>query len=152
MTKNVRSIPGHWAIQEDIWTIVGGHFSPDSLSPEVYDAVLGRLEERPGEYISVFEEMFLGLPFDAERWSRFYLASFLELAAQREPRRAGLAASRLLKQYDAVMIVPDELGGPNKVSDLVSEETMRTLQRIQVQRAELKALAAGGPQETTGNG
>jgi hypothetical protein len=128
-------------IEADITLVVGGHFTPDALSPEVYGQLIAKLAARSRDYVAVFRWMFLGQAFDAVRASRLHLPTFLQLVAPREPEAAAETATDLLRQYDAVMIIPDELGGYDSVGPRLSEETARMLKRIEIQRAQLRSIA-----------
>jgi hypothetical protein len=127
-------------IEDDIRTIVGGHFTPDALSPAVYDATLARARARPKEYLDAFEALFLGLNFDALIQSRLYLPTFLKLLAGADPARVRALAAALLKLYDSVMVTYDAARDKRALFALLPEETVRLLQRLEVRRVELRAL------------
>jgi hypothetical protein len=127
-------------IESDIRTIVQGNFTPDALGPEKYDQVIKRARAQPGEYVDVFERLYLGANFDALAQSRLYLPAFLKIIADRDPERAQAAARRLLKQYDAVLLVYDEVKYKPALFDLLPEETVRMLQSLEARRAELRSL------------
>ena len=126
--------------EEDITLIVGGHFTPDALGPDVYDAVVARAKGHADAYLDVFESMYLGPKFDAELQSRLYLPSFLQLVYTSSPDRTRQAASRLLKQYDAILVVYDNASDKQALFKLLPDETVRLLQRLDIRRKELQEL------------
>jgi hypothetical protein len=127
-------------IQEDIQTIVGGHFTPDALSPEVYDAVAARAKAQANQYLEVFESMYLSDDFDAIAQSRLYLPSFLELVRASAPARTRKDAGRLLKLYTAVLIIFDNALSKDALFALLPEETVRTVKRLDIRRNELREV------------
>ncbi len=128
------------SIQRDIRTMVGGNFTPDALGPEAYQGILTRARSHPDEYLREFEELFLGLNFDAVAQSRLHLPSFLELLQSRDPSRVRLTAKRLLKQYDAVLILYDAARDQTALLALVPEEMVRLVQRLNTRRTQLRLL------------
>src|SRR5205807_2651911 len=109
-------------MENDIWTIVGGDFSPDSLGPERYEAMIARVRSRAGDYLNLLESLFLGPNFDAVMQSRLYLPSFLKLVADVEPERVRATAERLLKQINAVLVVYDNVTDKEALFKLLPEE------------------------------
>lgn len=127
-------------IDADILTIVGGNFTPVSLGPETYQAILDRAHARAKEYINRFEALFLGANFDALLQSRLHLPAFLELLADSEPNAVRATAASLLKQYDAVLVVYDEVKDKQALYDLLPEDSMRMFQRLESRRRSLQLL------------
>lgn len=130
-------------IQDDIMTIVGGNFTPVSLGVEGYEAVLRRARARAKDYLVVFETLFLGTNFDAMLQSRLHLPTFLELLADTEPEAVRMTAERLLKQYDAVLILYDQATDKPALFHLLPEDSMRLFQRLDSRRKSLQLLAEG---------
>jgi hypothetical protein len=128
-------------IEADIETMVGGHFTADALSPEVYDEIVGRAEARADEYLDVFERMFLGPDFDAVAQSDLYLPTCLAILARTAPDRARQTAARLLRCYDVVLTAYDAALAQDSLFDLLSEDTINLLRRLDVRRIELRGLS-----------
>lgn len=128
------------SVQEDVLLIVGGHFTPASLGPQAYEEIRNRARSRSGEYLDAFESLFLGSKFDALLQSRLLLPTLLELLADIEPVRVRTIAEQLLKQYDAVLVLYDEVKNKKALFDLLPEETVRQSQRLDERRIELRAL------------
>lgn len=128
------------SIEQDIRLIVSGHFTPDALSPEVHGAVLERAKGHPGEYLTVFESMYLCPNFDPRVQSSLYLPTFLELMVDGEPERTRAIASHLLRDYDIVMVVYDDARDRAEVLKQLPDETVRFLQRLDIRRMELRGL------------
>lgn len=127
-------------IDDDIHKIVGGHFTPDAFGPDVYDAVLSRVKADPRAYLDTFETLFLSTNFDAQAQSSLYLPSFLKIIYPLAPERARASATRLLKQYNAVLVVYDDARDKDALFRLLPEETVRMIQRLDIRRKELHAL------------
>jgi hypothetical protein len=127
-------------IEADIRTIVGGHFSPDSLSPEVYKAISARATRAAAAYLDVFDAMFLGEHFDAREQSRLFLPSFLKLVRESAPDRTRRSVARLLKLYDAVMVVYDDARDKAMLFKTLPDETGWMLERLEMRRKELRLL------------
>jgi hypothetical protein len=128
------------SIEDDIHIIVGGNFTPDSLGPEVYHEILTRARSRAKEYIEVFESLFLGPNFDAIAQSRLHLPAFLKLLVDIEPDLVRAAADRLLKQYNAVLVVYDNARDRRALLELLPEETRRLSRRLERRRMGLQDL------------
>jgi hypothetical protein len=127
-------------IEDDIRRIVGGHFTPDSYGPDIYNAIVARARGQAVVYIDVFESIYLSANFDAQAQSRLYLPSFLQLVFPSSPERTRLAATQLLKLYDAVMVIYDAAKNKDALLRLLPEETVRMLQRLDSRRKELRDL------------
>lgn len=127
-------------IQSDIRKIVGGHFTPDALSPEIHGAIAARAKARASEYLDVFDSMYLGVNFDAFVQSELYLPSFLELVMPSAPDRATASARALLRMYDAVMVLYDHAADQPRLLTLEPDETRRLVERMNVRRLELRTL------------
>jgi hypothetical protein len=128
-------------IAADIEIMVSGHFTADALSPEVYDAILARAAARADEYLDVFERLFLGPDFDALAQSDLYLPTFLAILARTIPDRVRATAARLLRGYDVALIAYDEGREEETFFELLSEDTINLLRRLDVRRRELRGLA-----------
>ncbi|MFN8475291.1 MAG: hypothetical protein U0822_24120 [Anaerolineae bacterium] len=131
------------SIQDDILTIVGGNFTPVSLGVDGYEAVRSRARSRAADYLAVFEQLFLGANFDAMLQSRLHLPTFLELLSDVEPEAVRQTADRLLKQYDAVLIMYDQAKDKSALFELLPEDSMRLFQRLDSRRKSLQLLAEG---------
>ena len=127
-------------IQSDIQHIVGGHFTPDALSPEIHGAIASRAKARAKDYLDVFDSTYLGVSFDAIKQSQLYLPSFLELVLPAAPERAKASAAALLRMYDAVLVVFDHATDKPALLRLVPDETGRLIERLNVRRKELQTI------------
>ena len=139
-------IEGAEAIEADIRQVVGGHFTQAALGP-VYADTIARVRARAADYLSVFEAMFLGARFDAVTQSRWHLPSFLELLADEDRERMRATAAVLLRMYDAVMHVPDDVDEAKRdeLHALLSEDTLGLLERLDQRRAMLRYLVGLPP-------
>ena len=134
------------SIKADIMTVVGGSFTGQALGPDVYEATRARVQAQPDAYLDVFEQLFLGMNFDAREQSSLYLPTFLQLVQEDAPQQVrtrvqGIAAW-LLKQYDAVLVLYDEAESQPVLLAMVPEETARLVQRLEDRRIDLRALAS----------
>jgi hypothetical protein len=127
-------------IEDDIRKIVGGHFTPDAYGPEIYNAVVSRAKGGAPAYLDAFESLYLSANFDAQAQSRLFLPSFLQLVLPSAPDRTRATAARLLKQYDAVLVVYDQTRDKDALFRLLPEETVRMIQRLDLRRKELQEL------------
>ena len=127
-------------MERNIWTIVGGDFSPDSLGPERYEAMIARVRSSAGDYLTLLESLFLGPNFDAVMQSRLYLPDFLKLVADVEPERVRATAERLLKQINAVLVVYDNITDKEALFKLLPEKTMNLSLHLNQRRIQLQEL------------
>ena len=97
-------------IIEDIKTIVGGNFSPDALSPEIYNEILERARSRAKEYLEEFEKLYLECPKEKPlvdfylAQADLYLPNFLELLKDKEPKQVLRIARVLVGQYNNIFL------------------------------------------------
>ena len=127
-------------IEQDLMAMVQGNFTPDALGPDHYRAVLGRVRARPKPYLDVLEARFVTVPIDPVAHSNLHLGVALRVTAEGERARSQAIARRLLRQYDAVLIVYDEAKDKAALLELLPEETGRMLQRLHARRAELREI------------
>jgi hypothetical protein len=127
-------------LAQEVWRVVGGDFTPDSIGPERYAAQVARVRERPGAYLDAFESMLLGTKFDAELQSEIHPEALLRIAAEVDPDRTRAIADQLLRQLDAVMLIPDEASDSEALFSLLSEETANVSRRLEQRRAQLRSL------------
>lgn len=127
-------------IQRDIQEIVGGHFTPDALSPEIHAAIKARALAKAPEYLDAFDAMYLGLNFDPIAQSELYLPSFLQLLMPAARERARASAAVLLRLYDAVMVLYDHASDQPALLGLEPDETQRLVYRMNIRRKELRTL------------
>jgi thioesterase domain-containing protein len=127
-------------LENDIKTIVGGQFTEDALGPTAYNEVLSRVCVRSSQYLDTFEAMFLGLSFDAVTQSNLYLPTFLELLQKQEQRRVTSIADRLLRQYDAVMIVYDRTMDHEALQKILPDDVVHLLNRLETRRTRLRMI------------
>ncbi|TWT45636.1 hypothetical protein RAS1_20640 [Phycisphaerae bacterium RAS1] len=124
----------------DIQTIVGGNFTPDGVGPDLHRQTLERLHQRPDAYLTTFAEMYAGQRFEPQKWADLYLPTFLELVQKDEPARSREVARRLIERLDAVLYTLDQSRDRDAFLKLLSSEAARVVQRLDRQRAELRAL------------
>jgi hypothetical protein len=127
-------------IQEDVLTMVGGHFSPKALGPDAYDEMLQRARSRANEYFDVFDSLFLGPKFDPISQSNLLLPLFLELMVVVAPERAKSSAQQLVKQYNAILTFHDSAKDQGAFRELLPEDSQRMLHRFASRRNELQEL------------
>lgn len=127
-------------VKTDILTIVGGHFNPASLGPEAYEATLARVRSRPDEYLDAFEEMFSGVRFDPQAQSSLYLAGFLKYLRDIAPERVRSLVEHLLKQYDAVLVVFDQIADRSMLDRMLPSGSADFLLRLNDRREGLQRL------------
>ena len=129
---------------DDIWTIVGGHFTPDALSPEVYEEIQNRVLSQPEEYLATFENMFLGMEYDPEDQADLFLAKLLELVRDAGKNslqeRLTFVTNWLIHQYDSVLQIYDNVENFQMLSTVVPEEVALFAQRLDDRRIDLKML------------
>jgi hypothetical protein len=127
------------SIDDDLMTMVGGGFTPASLGPEVYDEMLARARANVDAYLDRFEALFLGPAFDAKQQSSWQLPHVLGLLADAAPERVRSIAERLLRQYEAVLVVHDE-ADQQALAGVLPDEAMSLLYRLDDRRRELQRL------------
>jgi hypothetical protein len=127
-------------IEDDIFMMVGGHFNPASVGPESFNQVVERIRSQSDEYLDTFETLFLGPKFDALTQSRLHLPSFLRRLADEAPDRVQAIATRLLNQYNAVLVIYDDATDKNALYQLLPEESVNLFHRLDDHRRELRDL------------
>lgn len=128
------------AVKKDILMIVGGHFNPAAIGPTAYDATLERLRAEPQAYLDAFEQMFLGVNFDPRAQSNLYLAGFLKYLLDDAPERARALAEHLLKQYDAVLVIFDQVADRSMLDQMLPSASADFLLRLNDRREALRRL------------
>jgi hypothetical protein len=126
-------------IDSDLMVMVGGGFTPASLGPDAYNEILERARANANAYLDAFEERFLGPRFDAKEQSNLQLPHVLELLSDAAPERARDLAERLLRQYDAVLVVHDS-ADQQALSTVLPDHAMSLLYRLDDRRRELQRL------------
>lgn len=121
--------------------IVGGDFSPASVGPATYDEMLSRARANADAYLDAFEELFLGAGFDARQQSSLQLPRLLALLQDEAPQRVRELAERLLRQYEAVLVVHDE-ADQQALADVLPDHAMTLLYRLDDRRNALQRLLA----------
>ncbi len=129
-------------IDHDLAVIVGGHFTPDSIGPVAYDALVAKVRLRPGEYLDALERRYLGGRFDLAVHSELFVASLLRIVADLEPARTRDLAHRLTNQLDVALSSRDAATDVESFDEVLAPETARRLRRLEQRRATLRALLA----------
>ena len=127
-------------IEKDIWLVVGGDFSPDSIGPERYNATKARIRSRPNDNLDALESLLMGQNFDAQLQSNLYLPTFLGFVSDLEPERVHKVAEKLVKQFNDMMVIYDQTTDKRMLSALLPEDTISLTQRLEQRRMQLKAL------------
>ena len=127
-------------VEEDIMLVVGGNFTPASVGPEEYARLRDKIQRRAKPYLDAFRTMFTGESFDPERQSGLFLAAFLDMLKDKRPDDVREIASMLLKQFGAILIPFDRIRDRRALDDVMDEETVNLLFRLDGRRNELKAL------------
>ncbi|HEV7671587.1 MAG TPA: hypothetical protein VGS22_23960 [Thermoanaerobaculia bacterium] len=130
-------------IERAVSLIVGGDFTPASMSPEGYAEVAESAVAQADAYLDAFERLYLGARFDAELHSRIHATVLLQLLAAAAPERVRALAASLLKQYDAVLVIYDQFPDKAMLDDVLPPRTANYLIRLSERRRELERLAEG---------
>lgn len=126
--------------RDAVLAIVGGSFNSAALGPEVYEALVAEAKKHADEYLDEFEALFLGERFDPVNHSSLLLPVLLELLADTRPERVRALAERLLRQYDAFLVIPDAMGDRSAVANRLPEDVARLWQRLEERRSELREV------------
>lgn len=102
MAKAKKSQASVAKISDDLWTIVGGSFTQDSLSPVRYHEMVQRVKARPTEYLEVFRSLFVETKFDETLHSDLFPEVFLALVSEVQPETTRQVADVLAKRYRGV--------------------------------------------------
>ena len=126
--------------ESDIQLIVGGNFTPDALSPEVYENIIGRVNSRPAEYLATFRDMFVKRHLGPDVYSRLHLGRFLGIVAAQRPKEARQTVRELQRIYDGILSSHGH--SPEQPADFKSPQSddEGVLQRLQIRRSELSEL------------
>lgn len=127
-------------IEADVMLMVGGDFTPMALSLEGYEAVLSRARARANDYLDAFERLFLGLKFDAPVQSRLHLPTFLSLLKDAAPDRVKQRARHLVRQYDSILVLYDQIPDKEMLDDVLPSQTASYLVRLNDRREQLRRL------------
>jgi hypothetical protein len=128
-------------MKSDILKIVGGDFSPDSLGPDKYAAIVSRVRLHAADYLNVLETLFLGRNFDAVAHSELYIPAFLQMVADVEPERVKSLARQLVKQFDSVLVIHDAIRDKEMLFQALPTETVNMARRMEQRRIQLRNLA-----------
>jgi len=133
-------------VQEDLRLIVSGNFSEDALGPDVYRAIVARVEAAPRAYLQAFLALVgraRGEGMDPGRLSSLHLPWFLTLLARSDPEAAREGARELLGVYEGAARAAglpgpgaravEKRGPPESEDDKVAD-------RLQSRSAELRRL------------
>lgn len=127
-------------MKEDILTVVGGDFSPDSIGPDKHAVTVSRIRSRAADYLDVFESLFLGVNFDAIAQAELYLPAFLKMVADIEPERVRNIAKQLAHQMDSVLVIHDAVKDKPALLAALPQETASLARRLEQRRIQLKNL------------
>jgi hypothetical protein len=130
-------------IERAVSLIVGGDFSPASMSPEGFSEAVENARAQADAYLNAFERLYLGARFDAELHSGIHPATLLRLLQGVAPERVRSLAASLLKQYDAVLVIYDQFPDKAMLDEVLPARTANYLIRLSERRRELARLAEG---------
>lgn len=133
-------LPGGDRIDDDITLMVSGHFTPDAIGPEAYDAVVARSRANVSAYLDAFESRFLGAEFDALAQSDLLLPTMLEVLHDAAPVPVARTAERLLRHYDGALALFDRAPDRSALMRVLGEDTTHLATRLDDQRRALSAL------------
>jgi hypothetical protein len=128
------------AIKQDIMMIVGGHFNQAAIGPDRYEETVERVRSQADAYLNAFEEMFLGINFDPQSQSSLYLGGFLKFLLDVAPQRVRDITERLLKQYDAILVVFDQVADKSMLDQMLPSSSADFLLRLNDRREALRRL------------
>jgi hypothetical protein len=127
-------------VKKDIQMIVGGHFTPAAIGPQDYEAVLSRMKSQPDAYLDAFEDAFVGAHFDPQAQSDLYVAGFLKYLREVAPERVRALAEHLLKQYNAVLVIFDQVADKSLLDKMLPGVSADFLLRLNDRREALQRL------------
>jgi hypothetical protein len=129
------------ARESDIQLIVGGNFTPDALSPDVYDSIIGRVNRWPTQYLASFRDMFVKRRLDPDTYSRLHLGHFLGLVAAKRPEEVRQTARELQAIYDGILSSHGQTLEASAQFKSPRNDDEGVLQRLHIRRTELAELA-----------
>lgn len=127
-------------INQDISLIVSGNFTPDSVGPDTYNAVVERARENVGAYLAVFESQFLGEYYDPLTQSELYPTALLEVVSPADPDAVQAMAGRLMRQYDTTLVLFDRAPDADVLAEVFDEDTVHMAVRLDDRRRQLRSL------------
>lgn len=130
-------------IEADLRLMVSGKFAPDHIGPDAVREITARARANAAGYLDVFERMFLEPDFDAFAQSDLRIPAVLTFFADVESERVRSLAEKLLKRYNAVLVVFDSVTDKEVLQNILPLETLNLSIRLDRQRAALRNLAAG---------
>jgi hypothetical protein len=126
-------------VRSDLDLVVGGRFNIDEIGPQAYDEILGRLRANPEAYLSAVESRYLGANFDALTQSRLHVPKLFELLKDSSPSVRQIADA-MLRHYDAALVIYDQVESRDALRQVLPEETVNLLIRLDDRRRALGAL------------
>ncbi len=115
-------------VEHDLWLIVGGHFSPDHLGPDVVDAILERAKARPSLYLGVLMDRVL---LDDPGWlSSAHVPNVPRLLKDEAPDDARAAARALLGVHREAAAASDPAPADDEYRLVRLQERIALLERL----------------------
>jgi hypothetical protein len=134
-------------VEEEIAMVLGGQFNVASIGPEAVEALQAKIRRRPNVYIGALRETAMGDAFDPRRHADLHIAALLEILREKRPEEVDQIAATLLRLYDGVLVPFDGAPNRDRLYDVMHEETVNMMFRLNTRRLELRALReriAGG--------
>jgi hypothetical protein len=132
--------PGPDVVRRDLDLVVGGRFNVDEIGPDAYQEIVDRLRAHPDAYLQAAEDAYLGARFDAVAQSRLHLPRLVELLQDSTPRARQFAAD-LLRHLQPALVVFDQVESREALAQVVPEETVNMMTRLDDRRRALQILA-----------
>lgn len=104
-----RTAPGDPAVDEALRTIVGGHYSPDHIGPEAFEAIEDHVRREPDAFLDAWARAALDPAGSLDR----YWPNVLSRTAAARPERTRELAACLLARFDAALAHPPEDRDPS---------------------------------------
>ena len=127
-------------IREDLAQMVGGSFTPDALSPSVYDAIVARAREEPKRYLKTFVQEYLGGTFGAIALSHMRLGVPLELLHETDPEAVASTATQILQHLNGLLVIYDSATDKAQLESLLPDDVLSMHQRLDRVRNRLRPL------------
>ncbi len=113
-------------VEHDLWLIIGGHFSPDHLGPDVHAAIVERARARAPLYLGVLMDRVLRT--DPAWLSSMHVPNVPSLVAEVAPDEARAVSERLLAVYRGARGSEPPADDPHQAARI--DDRIRTLEAL----------------------